>query len=316
MADHVTAAYAEVAPESRPALISYRSSVGETCRRTGTSIEDLLLAELDRVRRQEIERGVCLVGPHRDDLDLTLGELPAKGYASHGESWSFALALRLGGYELMRVDGIEPVLVLDDVFAELDRGRRQQLAKVAAAAEQVLITAAVAEDVPDELTGARFEVHGGEVAACLTHDRTSDVARSGVSAHTSGDKSVDGVDNSVTNPDLSTGSFTPEGESLKGSDLARAALEAAKASREGPRTQLPGSKSKGRPADPSPASLVGCRDRTTATRSRSAGSPPGSRPTAAGSSSSRVARCSVDGPNWSARTSPSTRSRSRSATGN
>lgn len=162
MAGHVTSAYAEVAPESRPALISYRSSVGELPE-DEESIEDLLLAELDRVRRQEIERGVCLVGPHRDDLELTLGELPAKGYASHGESWSFALALRLGGYELMRVDGIEPVLVLDDVFAELDRGRRQQLAKVAAAAEQVLITAAVAEDVPDELSGARFEVSGGEV---------------------------------------------------------------------------------------------------------------------------------------------------------
>ena len=122
-----------------------------------------MLSYLDRVRRQEIERGVCLVGPHRDDLDLTLGELPAKGYASHGESWSFALALRLGGYELMRVDGLEPVLVLDDVFAELDRGRRQQLAKVAAGAEQVFITAAVAEDVPEELSGARFEVHDGEV---------------------------------------------------------------------------------------------------------------------------------------------------------
>ncbi len=92
-----------------------------------------------------------------------LGAAPAKGYASHGESWSFALALRLGAYELLRDDGAEPVLVLDDVFAELDRRRRQQLAKVAAAAEQVLVTAAVAEDVPEELAGARYEVHEGEV---------------------------------------------------------------------------------------------------------------------------------------------------------
>ncbi len=122
-----------------------------------------MLTELHRVRPQEIDRGVCLVGPHRDELELALGELPAKGYASHGESWSFALALRLGGYELLRGDGAEPVLVLDDVFAELDRGRRRQLAKVAAAAEQVLITAAVAEDVPEELDGARFEVRHGEV---------------------------------------------------------------------------------------------------------------------------------------------------------
>ncbi|KOX35209.1 recombinase RecF [Saccharothrix sp. NRRL B-16348] len=171
IAPHVAAAYAEVAPESRPARIAYRSSIGESfpeliaggAPHDREVLEDALLVELHRVRAQEVERGVCLVGPHRDDLDLALGELPAKGYASHGESWSFALALRLGGYELLRVEGAEPVLVLDDVFAELDRGRRRQLAKVAAGAEQVLITAAVAEDVPEELDGLRFDVRHGEV---------------------------------------------------------------------------------------------------------------------------------------------------------
>jgi DNA replication and repair protein RecF len=173
IAPHVAASYAEVAPESRPARITYRSSLGEVQpegfgvpggpRADREQLEDAMLVELNRVRPQEIDRGVCLVGPHRDELELALGELPAKGYASHGESWSFALALRLGGYELLRVDGTEPVLVLDDVFAELDRSRRLQLAKVAAGAEQVLITAAVAEDVPGELAGARFEVHHGEV---------------------------------------------------------------------------------------------------------------------------------------------------------
>ncbi|WP_158850449.1 DNA replication/repair protein RecF [Saccharothrix deserti] len=165
IAPHVAAAYAEVAPESRPARIAYRSSLGEAFPESHDRevLEDAMLAELHRVRGQEVERGVCLVGPHRDDLDLALGDLPAKGYASHGESWSFALALRLGGYELLRVEGAEPVLVLDDVFAELDRGRRRQLAKVAAGAEQVLITAAVAEDVPEELDGLRFDVRHGEV---------------------------------------------------------------------------------------------------------------------------------------------------------
>src|SRR5207237_9425899 len=103
-----------------------------------------------------------LAGPHRDELELILREGPAKGYASHGESWSFALALRLGAYELLRSEGAEPVLVLDDVFAELDRRRRARLAEVAAAAEQVLITAAVEEDVPGELTGHRYSVEGGE----------------------------------------------------------------------------------------------------------------------------------------------------------
>ena len=122
-----------------------------------------LLAELARVRRHEVERGVTLVGPHRDDLVLALGNQPAKGYASHGESWSFALALRLASYELLAADGGEPVLILDDVFAELDTARRGRLATRAAKAEQTLVTAAVAEDVPAELQGARYEVADGAI---------------------------------------------------------------------------------------------------------------------------------------------------------
>ena len=114
-------------------------------------------------RRAELERGVCLVGPHRDDLELRIGGLPARGYASHGESWSFALALRLAGYQLLRGEGEDPVLMLDDVFAELDTGRRDRLAALVARAEQVLITAAVADDVPASLAGARFEVANGVI---------------------------------------------------------------------------------------------------------------------------------------------------------
>jgi DNA replication and repair protein RecF len=91
---------------------------------------------------------MCLVGPHRDDLELRLGDQFAKGFASHGESWSFAVALRLAAYELLRADGSEPVLLLDDVFAELDTARRRALAAVAESAEQVLVTAAVLEDIP------------------------------------------------------------------------------------------------------------------------------------------------------------------------
>ncbi len=117
-------------------------------------LRDALLAS----RPSEVERGVTLVGPHRDDLTLTLGELPAKGYASHGESWSFALALRLAAYELLRGAGIEPVLVLDDVFAELDTGRRERLAELVAGASQVLVTCAVDADVPAALRGARYAV--------------------------------------------------------------------------------------------------------------------------------------------------------------
>ena len=113
-----------------------------------------ILASIEQVRRTEQERGVCLVGPHRDDLVLKLGDLPAKGYASHGESWSLALSLRLAGFHLLRHDlGTDPVLVLDDVFAELDVGRRERLAELVSDCEQVLVTAAVAQDVPERLLG-------------------------------------------------------------------------------------------------------------------------------------------------------------------
>ena len=127
------------------------------------ALADWMRAALASVRGQELERGVCLVGPHRDDLELRIGDLPARGYASQGESWSAALALRLAAYELLREGGDDPVLLLDDVFAELDTGRRERLAAVAAGAEQVIVTAAVPDDVPPALTGARFEVAEGKV---------------------------------------------------------------------------------------------------------------------------------------------------------
>lgn len=130
------------------------------------SVADLTAAigvALARVRNDELDRGITLVGPHRDELRLRLGGTTAKGYASHGESWSFALALKLGAYDLLRADGVEPILILDDVFAELDTRRRAHLAAIAAAAEQTLITAAVSEDVPKSLNGTRFHVSDGEV---------------------------------------------------------------------------------------------------------------------------------------------------------
>jgi len=124
---------------------------------------EALLAALGQARPRELERGIGLVGPHRDELSLRVGPLPAKGYASHGESWSLALALRLASYELLKADGGEPVLVLDDVFAELDARRRERLAALVRPAEQVLVTAAVAQDVPETLAGVRIQVREGEV---------------------------------------------------------------------------------------------------------------------------------------------------------
>ena len=138
--------------------------------RDSEQVEARLLQALGEWRNVEIERGVNLVGPHRDDLVLSLGTLPAKGYASHGESWSYALALRLAAWEVLREhesgewsgDG-EPILILDDVFAELDSRRRQRLTEIVVDAQQVFITAAVGADVPEELGGARFGVHEGVV---------------------------------------------------------------------------------------------------------------------------------------------------------
>lgn len=145
-------AYEQVAPGGGPVGLEYRSSAveadgsadgadgggGAGLGHGREALYERLLAALAEVRKQEIERGVTLVGPHRDDLVLKLGQLPAKGYASHGESWSFALALRLASYDLLRAEGNEPVLVLDDVFAELDARRRERLAELVAPGEQVL----------------------------------------------------------------------------------------------------------------------------------------------------------------------------------
>ncbi|MFG1697499.1 DNA replication/repair protein RecF [Nonomuraea sp. NPDC049309] len=183
----VAHAYATLAPSSAPATLAYRSTLstggddagapgeaegpgerGSFDTQTlstdlGKTLEERLRERLLEVRQAELERGVTLVGPHRDDLILGLGDLPARGYASHGESWSFALALRLAAYDLLRADGGDPVLILDDVFAELDSQRRRRLAEFVAPAEQVLITAAVPDDVPEELSGGRFDVAEGSV---------------------------------------------------------------------------------------------------------------------------------------------------------
>ncbi len=167
---YVGQAYDEVSDSAAGARIDYQSELSQTLDLgsedvpTPERITEALHEGFARLRDREVDRGVTLVGPHRDDLDLVLGELPAKGYASHGESWSFALALRLAAYQLLRTDvGTDPVLVLDDVFAELDVGRRSRLAGLIADCEQVLITAAVGEDVPDTLVGRIYDVRRGSV---------------------------------------------------------------------------------------------------------------------------------------------------------
>jgi DNA replication and repair protein RecF len=166
LAPELEKAYQLLAPGSRPASIAYRARLGVESGQDSQDwagddrefLEAALLSALSARRDAELERGMCLVGPHRDDLELRLGDQPAKGFASHGESWSFAVALRLAAYELLRADGGEPVLLLDDVFAELDAYRRRALAAVAESAEQVLVTAAVLEDIPADWDARRVHI--------------------------------------------------------------------------------------------------------------------------------------------------------------
>ena len=148
--------------EVKPASISYKSSTDNLSADIAHNVEILTARQIE-VARQEQDRGVSLIGPHRDDLHLQLGDFPAKGYASHGESWSMAISLRIGAYNLLKSEGAEPVLILDDIFAELDTIRRQQLISVTKMAEQTFITAAVESDLPAELLSEKFYVSPGVV---------------------------------------------------------------------------------------------------------------------------------------------------------
>lgn len=179
LADPVLRAYRGIAGDEQQIVLRPRLSVRgsqpedeseEVATATGDSldreaIESAFRAALAEQRRNELDRGITLVGPHRDDLLLELNGLPARGYASHGESWSLALALRLASAELLRIDSPlgDPVIILDDVFAELDEGRRGRLAEAIADFEQILITAAVEGDVPPSLAGRRLRVRSGVI---------------------------------------------------------------------------------------------------------------------------------------------------------
>ena len=169
LAPHVVHAYAAVAADAvrTEVTLTYQPSFPlpdlDPLDPDRDVVEAALLGEVEARRDTELERGVTLVGPHRDELALGLGGLPVKGYASHGESWSAALALRLASYHLLRAEGDDPILILDDVFAELDSDRRDRLAELVAGAEQVLVTAAVAQDIPAGLAGVQVDVVGGKV---------------------------------------------------------------------------------------------------------------------------------------------------------
>ena len=153
--------------EVKPASISYKSST-ENLSADVTHNVDVLTQRQIEVARQELDRGASLIGPHRDDLHLQLGDFPAKGYASHGESWSMAIALRIGSYNLLKAEGSDPVLILDDIFAELDTSRRQQLTSITQMAEQTFITAAVESDLPAELLSEKFYITPGLASKSTT----------------------------------------------------------------------------------------------------------------------------------------------------
>jgi DNA replication and repair protein RecF len=163
---YVVKSYAELAPSSKALNITYQPNVlSETFELP--EIVTVMKENLKSRQKDELDRGLTLVGPHRDDVEISIGELPTKGYASHGESWSTALALRLASFDLLKANSPagDPVLILDDVFAELDATRRNQLILRVKNVEQVLITAAVMEDVPKELVGNKLFVNNSKVEA-------------------------------------------------------------------------------------------------------------------------------------------------------
>jgi DNA replication and repair protein RecF len=166
---YVAANYANL-NEVKPASVSYKSATDGLTTNTEKNIQTLTARQLE-VARQETERGASLIGPHRDDLHLQLGDFPAKGYASHGESWSMAISLRIGSFNLLKSEGAEPILILDDIFAELDTTRRAQLTSVTKMAEQTIITAAVESDLPPELLSIKYYVSPGVVSK----ERATDV---------------------------------------------------------------------------------------------------------------------------------------------
>jgi DNA replication and repair protein RecF len=161
---YVSKSYAELAPTSKALNIKYLPNVA-TDSMTQADLVVAMKEKLQERQQDELDRGLTLVGPHRDDMEVIIGELPAKGYASHGESWSVALALKLASFDLLKATSPagDPVLILDDVFAELDAARRNQLILRVKNVEQVLITAAVMEDVPKELVGNKLLVNNGKV---------------------------------------------------------------------------------------------------------------------------------------------------------
>jgi DNA replication and repair protein RecF len=156
--------YAVVAGDDQRVAIEAQRTIDEETDE-GSSTVERFTAALARVRRREIERGLTLIGPHRDDVLLTVNGLPARGYASHGESWSLALSLRLGAIELLRhsLPTGDPIVILDDVFAELDERRRIRLADRVARYEQVIVTAAVEADIPPALAGRVTRIRAGRV---------------------------------------------------------------------------------------------------------------------------------------------------------
>ncbi|MFM1796949.1 MAG: hypothetical protein RL733_730 [Actinomycetota bacterium] len=148
--------------EKKLAKLGYKSSITNPTKNKDEN-RNKILETINEIHYQERERGISLVGPHRDDLLLNLGDHPVKGYASHGESWSIALALRLASYQLFINDGDKPILILDDVFSELDEGRREKLLAISENAEQTFVTVAVENDLPATISGHKFKVTSGKV---------------------------------------------------------------------------------------------------------------------------------------------------------
>ena len=156
--------YEVIAPSHLVAL-SIQPSTADCLPNDTAELNQWYRHQLDDLRRDEWERGMTLVGPHRDDLLIELNGLPARTHSSQGEAWSLALALRMAQALVYRAESTsgDPVIILDDVFAELDRSRRATLESLVDDYEQVLVTAAVWDDIPQRLRDNVFDVEAGQV---------------------------------------------------------------------------------------------------------------------------------------------------------
>ncbi len=148
----------------QPALGGFNTE--EIPEKTVQELQDLLAKGLRQSQGEEVARGFSLVGPHRDDFRLLVGEVHQRTYGSQGEQRCLAIALRLGLVEIVKkAAGESPILILDDIFSELDQSRRRGLLDVLGFEGQFLLTTPEREEIPAGLLekAQLVQIHKGKI---------------------------------------------------------------------------------------------------------------------------------------------------------